>query len=535
MTNEDKAISLMNDYIKQLKWSLSKLPSEDREEIIQEVHGHLMDRLKASETVEDFQKTLREFGPPEEYARSFLENYEASAALASASPWQILQQNFRMIGHRGSVALSFLVILFLYILSVFLILVGLLKPFFSKNIGAWVFENPFGILFGFNFTPGSGKEILGYWIIPLSIILGAVLFVVTSRLSRFNLVAITERQFHKIRNLSIAILLVVLVFGVFVAKGVTVVSGVDDSFILAQGKTKMGILVVQEEATATFKENSHWIGPVFVEIGTLIIENDVTVFGPVALFADSLELGENATIRGNVYLFAGGLSLNSGASVSRDAILFAGGLDLGEGAIIRDDVVLFAGGLNLNENAVVRDDAILFAGPVNLHEGAKIQGDALLFAGHMDMKQNAIAQGDLILFAGGLDMAEGAIVDDDVLLFAGSLHLSPEAQVDGDAIILSADTTLEANSLISGELLYDPKDGGEVFQDTDAEVKGGVSSPGNITTIAGWRTGVFFIKHIIKRLLPPALIILVVVYLIRFWRRRRKHSPQPVEAQVVSE
>ena len=85
MTNEDKAIGLLNDYIKQLKWSLSKLPSEDREEIIQEVHGHLMDRLKDSETVEDFQRTLREFGPPEEYARSFLENYEASSALASAS------------------------------------------------------------------------------------------------------------------------------------------------------------------------------------------------------------------------------------------------------------------------------------------------------------------------------------------------------------------------------------------------------------------------------------------------------------------
>jgi acetyltransferase-like isoleucine patch superfamily enzyme len=429
-----------------------------------------------------------------------LENYEASAALASASPWQILQQNFRMIRHGGSVALSFLVILFLYILSVFLILVGLLKPLFPKNIGLWIFENPFGILFGFNFMPDSGKEILGYWIIPLSIILGAALFVVTSRLSRLHLVAITEKQFHKIRNLSIAILLVVLVFGVFVAKGVTVVSGADDTFVLAQGKTKLGILVVQEEATATFQEKSHWIGPVIVKLGSLTIENEVTVNGSVVLMADSLELGENAIIRGNVYLFAGGLSLR---------------------AIVRDDVILFAGGLNLAENAIVRDDAILFAGPVNLREEAKIQGDSLLFAGPMDMRQNAIAQGELILFAGGLDVGDGAIVDDDVLLFAGSLHLSPQAQIDGDAIVLSADSTLEANSLINGKLLYDPKDGGEVFQDKGAEVKGGVSSPGNIITTAGWRTGVFFIKHTFKRLIPPVLIILAAFFLVRFWRRRQ--------------
>jgi uncharacterized membrane protein len=535
MTNEDKAIGLLNDYIKQLKWSLSKLPSEDREEIIQEVHGHLLDRLKGSESVEDFQEILEEFGPPDMYARSFLENYEASVALASASPWQILQQNFRMISHGSSVVLSFLVILFLYILSVFLVLVGLLKPLFPNHIGLWVSRSPFSFLFGFKLSPESNSELLGYWIIPLAILLGTALFIATSRLSRYSLIAVTERQFSKIRVFSITIVLVVLVLGILITQSVIVVSGRTAAYVLKADKTRLGILVVQEDAKAILKENAHWIGPVFIKEGTFTVENDVTVTGPVLLFANGLELAENATIRGGVYLFSGSLRLGSSASVGRDAVLFAGSLDLGEEAIVRDDVVLFAGDLGLAKDAVIRDDAFLFAGDVELREGAALRGDTLLFAGRMRLGQKADARGDLILFAGGLDLAEAAVAHDDIVLFAGDLHVSPKAVVEEDVVVVDGDANLEAQAVIFGNVYYnlDP-DSGKVYQDASAQVNGSVSGRDNIDSIAGWRVAVFFFKHLLKRLLPPVIIIILTVYLIRFWRRRRAMFTQSVEAQAVS-
>jgi acetyltransferase-like isoleucine patch superfamily enzyme len=524
MTEQEKASRLLDDYIKQLGWSLSKLPAQDREEIIQEVQVHLLDRLETSETVEEFRQTLQEFGPPEEYARSFLENYEVSVALASASPWQILQQNFRMIGRRSSAVLPLLVISFLYILSVCLLLIGLLKPLFPKHIGLWATSNPLTFHFGVNLEPIPSQEVLGYWIIPLAILLGAALFMVTARLSHLHLIAVTKRQDRRIQGLSIVTLLLVLVVCVFAATSVRVISGRDDLYVLEANKTRLGILIVEEEATAIFMENSSWIGLVISKSGELTVEDDVTITGPVYLFADSLKLGENATIRGSVYLFSGELMLEPGASIRRDAVLFAGDLNLSEGAIIRDDVVLFAGDLEIGDGAAVQDDAFLFAGGVDLHEGAMLRGDALLFAGPMQIGHRAAAGGDLILFAGGLELAGDAVLYDDAVLFAGDLHLYPEALVEGDVVVTEGDATLESQSVISGKLYLNPEPGrGYVHKAPSARVIGGIANPDSITAVSGWRTAGFFLQQLLKRILPPVIIILAVVFLVRFRRRRRAH------------
>ena len=85
MSEQDKVSRLLDDYIKQLGDPLSVLPARERQEIIQEVQGHLQDRLERCDTVEEFEQMLQEFGPPEEYAQTFVETYRASLAPASAS------------------------------------------------------------------------------------------------------------------------------------------------------------------------------------------------------------------------------------------------------------------------------------------------------------------------------------------------------------------------------------------------------------------------------------------------------------------
>jgi len=102
--------------------------------------------------MEEFQQTLQEFGPPEEYAQTFVETYRASLAPASATPRQILEHNLRLIRHGSSVVLSLLALGCLYLLSAYLVLIGLLKPLFPESIGLWASGNPFTFRFGVGLT-----------------------------------------------------------------------------------------------------------------------------------------------------------------------------------------------------------------------------------------------------------------------------------------------------------------------------------------------------------------------------------------------
>jgi len=179
---------------------------------------------------------------------------------------------------------------------------------------------------------------------------------------------VTKRQDRRIRNLSISVFLLVLVVSLFVALGVTVVSGGNTRYTLETNRTGFGILILDNGASAVLMEDSNWIGLIVSKSGQLIVEDRVTIFGPVCLFSDSLMLGENARVRGSAYLFSGELRLGSGASVSRDAILFSGSVELGDRATIRDDVVLFSGDLRLEDGAAVQDDAFLFSGNVGLDQ-----------------------------------------------------------------------------------------------------------------------------------------------------------------------
>jgi hypothetical protein len=138
----------------------------------------------------------------------------------------------------------------------------------------------------------------------------------------------------------------------------------------------------------------------------------------------------------------------------------------------------------------------------------------------MQIGHEAAAGGDLILFAGGLELAENAVLRDDAVLFAGGLHLYPEALVEGDVIMTEGDATLENQSTISGRLYLNPKPNrGHLYKAPGARVVGGTTSPDSINSITGWRTAGFFFRQLLKRILPPVIIILAVVFLVRFrWR-----------------
>lgn len=197
MINEKEIKHAVDGYLKRLGWSLGELPQHERDEIIKEIRSHLLDRFQASETEEEFQRILDEFGPPEIYARSFLEGYEVAVALASGSPWQMLKQNFRMMDHGFKLALTFVGLALLYGASIAFFIGGFLKFFFPENIGFWVSINPFYFYYGINLTPDSATEALGFLFIPFSLLCSFILMKVSLSLSRRSLISFAEKRSEK--------------------------------------------------------------------------------------------------------------------------------------------------------------------------------------------------------------------------------------------------------------------------------------------------------------------------------------------------
>jgi len=118
------------------------------------------------------------------------------AALARAevsrSPFQILAGLFR----RASLSVAGFVVLVSslvgYFLGVAFILCALLKPIHPQSAGLWSFRDSSGDLqlslrLGFGSTPAGGRDVLGWWIVPVGLLVGFGLMILTTRFATWCL------------------------------------------------------------------------------------------------------------------------------------------------------------------------------------------------------------------------------------------------------------------------------------------------------------------------------------------------------------
>ena len=329
----------------------------------------------------------------------------------------------------------------------------------------------------------------------------------------------TQSKSSVVLWIAMIVLLLLLALGSFLATSLRVVmiSGSDESFVLKPYQFRMGILYIDDNATAIFREKSHWLGPVISDQGKLTVENDVTITGPIILANESLLLRENTTVQGSVFLFNGSLTIEQGASVRHNVVLFNGCVTQAQNTSIRGNVVLFNGGLALQDKASVR-------------------GDTLLFNGYLWLGQEAIVYGESIVFMGEMKLAPKAVLRNDAVLLYGNVYLSPEALVRGDMFVVKGDANLDGQSKISGKL-YLNSDAERLHKSPEAQITRGVIRPVNIESTADWRVAAYFIGHFAKLLILPAVaffVLLVLIFFVGRYSRSRKmnmyHPAQNIDA-----
>lgn len=184
-------------YLAKLRRSLRGMKDEDVRDVVAELRSHIVD--KASE--QDIDAVIAALGTPEELAGQYRTESLFARAEVSRTPWSVLKSLFRWASL--SIAGFFVLIgsLLGYVTGVVLILCGYLKLVHPHTAGIWTTEEANGELqisvrLGFGSPPAGGHEVLGWWIVPLGILVGFGLVMLTTRFALWCV-----RQYRKSRAL----------------------------------------------------------------------------------------------------------------------------------------------------------------------------------------------------------------------------------------------------------------------------------------------------------------------------------------------
>ena len=176
--------SQVNDYLAQLRASLVGMTLAEREDIVQEIQMHIRER--SGDPQAGVEEILSGLGPADELAQQYRTGLLVQKARHNISPVPILRATLRWAttGVEGFVV--FMIAITGYMMGGAFLLLALLKPFFPQYTGLWVGPGVYGLSFRMGATmtnPASSvHEVLGWWLIPVCLVLGSLSLAGTTKL-----------------------------------------------------------------------------------------------------------------------------------------------------------------------------------------------------------------------------------------------------------------------------------------------------------------------------------------------------------------
>jgi len=190
-------------YLGRLRRRLRGINDEDAREIVEELRSHITDKAAASGqvTAAGVDAALAGLGSPEELASQYMTDDLLARAESSRSPLRILESLFRWASLSVAGFLVLLGSIAGYFLGVVFFLCAALKPFHPHSAGLWILPDSAGdasisLRLGFGSAPAGGREVLGWWIVPLGLVVGCGLVMLTTRFALW-----CARQYRKSRVL----------------------------------------------------------------------------------------------------------------------------------------------------------------------------------------------------------------------------------------------------------------------------------------------------------------------------------------------
>jgi hypothetical protein len=180
----------IESYLIRLRAGLRGFNEQDAQDIVEELRSHITDKMAMSEEVTPagVDVVLGGLGSPEELAQQYLTDEVLACTEASRSPLQIIKNTFRWASLSVGGLFVLLGSLMGYAVGLLLLLWAVLKPLHPHTAGLWASRDSTGDLaisvhvWAGSAAPGS-RDVLGWWIVPLGVLAGCGLVMLTTRLA----------------------------------------------------------------------------------------------------------------------------------------------------------------------------------------------------------------------------------------------------------------------------------------------------------------------------------------------------------------
>ena len=191
MSTTQQSQKAIDTYLSALRRRLSELRDEDVNDIVEEIRAHILDKTSSGVEGQHMATTLAALGTPEELAARYRSDELLRRAQATRSPITSLHGLLLWATRSVVGVVVFFVSLFGYTLGGALVIFAGLKVLWPRQTGFWKMAYPdksWGLQLSFgNGAVPHGQELLGWWLLPICLVLGPSLLYLTFRFGSWSL------------------------------------------------------------------------------------------------------------------------------------------------------------------------------------------------------------------------------------------------------------------------------------------------------------------------------------------------------------
>lgn len=186
MTTAASADTRIDKYLSQVRSALRGLPATEIDDILRELRAHATEL--AGKDGQGIETALQSLGDPVDLAKTYRAENQMVRAECSGSPLVILQ-GLRHSARSGLGRITATALFMFGYITLITLWAGVIHKFFSPSlVGLWYTPGnlwSLTLITGDSRAPLGAHELLGWWLVPIVVLVGWVVKVVTDRIAQW--------------------------------------------------------------------------------------------------------------------------------------------------------------------------------------------------------------------------------------------------------------------------------------------------------------------------------------------------------------